>query len=125
MSKPPVGKRFQPGQSGNPTGKSKLKPLTDRLRMILAQNPHRAEKIAEALITEAEGGNLVAMNMLFQRLEGMPTQSLEITDARQVSELSEIDRRIQALTNRLSMKPIIDASTEDAEIVEEDGETRH
>lgn len=118
MSKPPVGKRFQPGQSGNPTGKSKLKPLTDRLRMILAQNPHRAEKIAEALITEAEGGNLQAAAMIFDRLEGKPTQSLEITDARQVTEIAEIDRRIAELSNRLNLAPLIDVTAEDADVVD-------
>jgi len=40
---------FAPGKSGNPSGKSKLKPLSDRIRMILAQEPERAHKIADAL----------------------------------------------------------------------------
>jgi hypothetical protein len=115
---------FQKGKSGNPSGKSKLKPLTDRLRMILAQQPERAHKIAEALIQEAEGGNLQAAAMIFDRLEGRPTQSLEITDSRQVTELSEIDRRIEALTNRLKLGPIIDSTAEDADIVD-GGTTKH
>jgi len=114
---------FAPGKSGNPSGKSKLKPLSDRIRMILAQEPERAHKIADALIKEAEGGNLQATAMIMDRLEGRPTQSLEITDARQVTEIAEIDRRIDELSNRLRVAPLIDASAEDVEV--DDETTRH
>jgi hypothetical protein len=114
---------FQPGKSGNPSGKGKLKPLTDRIRMTLAQNPDRAQNIAEALIKEAEAGNLQATAMILDRLEGRPTQSLEITDARQVTEIAEIDKRIDELSNRLRLAPLIDASAEDVEV--DDETTRH
>jgi hypothetical protein len=69
---------FKKGQSGNPSGKSKTKWLTDALRMELAQDPARARKIADKIVTMAEEGDLQAANIIFDRLEGKPVQSLEI-----------------------------------------------
>ncbi len=114
-----VGHRYQKGQSGNPSGKSKLKPLTDRLRMILSEHPERAQKIAEALISEAENGNLQATNIVLERLEGKPMQQLNITDERQTLEIAEIDRRITELAGRLRVPipALIDSTASDAEVV--------
>jgi hypothetical protein len=115
---------FKPGTSGNPSGKAKLKPLTDRLRMILAQQPQRAHAIAEALVVEAEAGNLQAAQMIFDRLEGKPLQQVEVTDARQDSDIAEIDARIAALTRRLGLPSpsVIEAEVIDIDV---DDSTKH
>lgn len=73
-----VGHRFKKGQSGNPSGKSKTKWLTDALRMELAQNPQKARNIARKVIKMAEDGDLEATKLVFDRLEGRPTQAIEI-----------------------------------------------
>lgn len=73
-----VGHRFVKGQSGNPTGKSKTKWLTDALRMELAQNPEKARNIAVKVIEMAEDGDLEATKIIFDRLEGRPTQQIEV-----------------------------------------------
>lgn len=93
--------KFTPGASGNPTGKSKTKWLTDALRMNLAADPARAKKIADKIITMAEEGDLQAANLIFDRLEGKPVQSIEI-DAT-VSNLTSEERmqRILELQGRI------------------------
>lgn len=126
MATKPNAGQFKPGTSGNPSGKGKLKPLTDRLKMTLAAHPERAQNIAEALISEAEKGNLQAAAMIFDRIEGRPTQTLEIQDSRQSLEIAEIDRRIADLAGRLKapVPRMIDSSAEDLTIVDDDS-TRH
>lgn len=73
-----VGHRYQKGQSGNPSGKSKTKWLSDALKMELAQNPQKARNIARKVIEMAEEGDLEATKLVFDRLEGRPTQAIEI-----------------------------------------------
>lgn len=93
--------KFTPGASGNPTGKSKTQWLTNALRMKLAEDPARAKTIAEKVITMAEGGDLEATKLIWDRLEGKPVQSIEI-DAT-VSSLSAEERmqRILELQGRI------------------------
>ncbi len=116
---------FKPGKSGNPSGKGKLKPLTDQLRMVLAQNPHKAREIADKLVELACEGNLQASAMIFDRLEGKPLQQLEVTDSRQDADIAEIDARIAELTRRLrlpSPPAVIEAEVMDIDV---DDSTKH
>lgn len=100
-----------PGRSGNPSGKSKTKLLTDALRIELIQNPNQARKIAKVIIEKAEEGDLAAANIIFDRLEGKPTQAIEIDQTVTNMPREEIDRRIQELTARLGM--VIDVQAEE------------
>lgn len=89
------------GVSGNPSGKRALKILTDRVRMELVQNPHRVEKIAQAIIQKAEEGDLAATTLIWNRLEGMPHQTLAIDQT--ITEMSREERiaRILELGSKL------------------------
>jgi len=69
---------WKPGVSGNPSGKSRMKLLSDDLRRMLTQSPTRVRAITEKLVTMAEEGDLTAIQMVFDRLEGKPHQSIEI-----------------------------------------------
>ncbi len=69
---------WKPGVSGNPSGKSRLKLLSDDLRRMLTQDPVRIRRVTEKLVTMAEEGDLTAIQMIFDRLEGKPHQSIEI-----------------------------------------------
>lgn len=93
--------KFAPGASGNPSGKSKTQWLTNALRMELAENPGRARKIATKILDMAEEGDLQAANIVFDRLEGKPVQTVEI-DAT-VASLSHEERmqRILELQGRI------------------------
>lgn len=92
---------WRPGVSGNPSGKRALKILTDRVRMELTQNPHRVGKIAEAIISRAEEGDLTAATMIFDRLEGKPLQTMEINSTTVTLTPAERQQRVIELQARL------------------------
>ena len=92
--------QFKKGQSGNPAGRpKKSKSLSDMLRHILDSdtaslviaNPDGKERtvdlkasenfnyvIAVVMIQKALEGNLRAVQMIWDRMEGKPAQALEI-----------------------------------------------
>jgi hypothetical protein len=102
---------WKPGVSGNKSGKSKTKLLTDALRMELVQNPGQARNIARKILALAEEGDLTAANIVFDRLEGKPTQAIEIDQTITNLTPEEIDQRIRELTARLGM--IVDVTPQE------------
>lgn len=71
------GNRFQKGVSGNPLGKTNSALLTDTVRRQLSDS-RDLETIAKALISKAKKGDLEAVKIIFDRLEGKPKQPLEM-----------------------------------------------
>jgi hypothetical protein len=49
------------------------------LRRITTQKPEKLERIVDKLLEEAEGGNMVAIKELFDRLDGRAVQATEIS----------------------------------------------
>ena len=49
--------------------------FSDRLRMVLTQEPHRLRTIAEQLVSKAEEGEPWAIRELMDRLEGKAIQA--------------------------------------------------
>jgi hypothetical protein len=94
------GNRFQKGVSGNPSGKTKSALLTDAVRRKL-QNTSDLDKIASSLISKAKKGDLEAVKIIFDRLEGKPKQFIEADF--NVSQ----DWRIYAETYNLSIDEIL------------------
>jgi Family of unknown function (DUF5681) len=78
---------FQPGQSGNPNGRPKTKPITDALRSLLDEPYAGREKrfkgksnacaLATRLYELALGGDLAAVRECADRAEGKPLQRQE------------------------------------------------
>ena len=68
------------GQSGNPDGRSKTKLFRQALREVLSLN--EAKEIAKKVVQMAKAGDLMAVNIVADRLDGKPQQSVEITDER-------------------------------------------
>ena len=68
------------GQPGNKNA-SKSRIFSDRLRMVLTQEPHRLVKVAEQLVTQAENGEPWAIKELMDRLEGKAIQATSIENA--------------------------------------------
>ena len=60
---------------------SKGRLFTEKLKMILMQEPHRARAIAEVLISRAEDGEPWAIKELFDRIDGKAVQTNTIEDA--------------------------------------------
>ena len=84
--KPPVGKRFKKGTSGNPNGRPKLGFALNEYITELANIPvGRSKKtMLEAVVSkvyeEALNGNMTAVNFLADRILGRPNQSIGIKD---------------------------------------------
>ena len=74
---------FKKGQSGNPGGRPKDKPFRNALEMEIkaaGEDGKQLRKIARALLKEAETGNMTAINMVADRLDGRPPQTVAVTD---------------------------------------------
>lgn len=74
---------FQPGQSGNPTGRAKDKIWTDALRRALlrkekGEDKQAIEKLADKCLALAMAGDVSALKEIGNRLDGMPVQAQEI-----------------------------------------------
>ena len=84
--KPPVGKQFKKGASGNPKGRPpKDFALNDHIREIANQPLGKSKKtMLEAVVgkvyEEALDGNMSAINFLADRVLGKPSQSIGIKD---------------------------------------------
>lgn len=72
-----------------------MKLLSDDLRKVLAQDPSKIRKITEKLVDMAQEGDLSAIQMVFDRLEGKPHQTVEIDQT--VSSLPREERLARLL----------------------------
>ncbi len=73
---------FAPGQSGNPSGRTKNEKLfRDALNLAVKRTDGEKTKlaqIAEKLVEEAIGGNVQAVIAIADRIDGKPTQELDV-----------------------------------------------
>lgn len=99
-----VGRPFQPGQSGNPGGRPKSKPLTALLKAELQQPARgksgvtKGQKLVERLLGIALNGkrseSVQAMRLLFAYSDGLPVQTFELDvyeAARRLAEERQLD----------------------------------
>ncbi len=70
------GNRFQKGVSGNRFGKTKSALLTDAVRRQLSDS-NDLGAIAKALIGKAKKGDLEAVKIIFDRLEGKAVSRID------------------------------------------------
>ena len=99
--KPPVGKRFKKGQSGNPNGRPKSGfALNEHIKEIANTPVGRSKKtMLEAVVSkvyeEALNGNMTATNFLADRVLGKANQSIAVRDATdepiKVFDLDEVE----------------------------------
>src|SRR5689334_6527866 len=77
-------KPWKTGQSGNPGGRPKRRPITGELERLLAEEaPGRngqtwATVIAQGLLEHASRGDIRAISELTNRVEGKPLQALNV-----------------------------------------------
>src|SRR3712207_6345762 len=72
------GRPFAKGQSGNPKGRPKNgHTLADALRSELT--PDRRAQVVQAIIERAVSGDVAAIKLLFERVDGRVPRPLELT----------------------------------------------
>jgi len=77
---PPVGQRWKPGVSGNPSGRPKSRPFKEAIEKALKEAGEHGPsllKIAQALLIKAESGDIPAIRELRDTLDGRPIATLE------------------------------------------------
>lgn len=81
MPFPNSATQFQPGQSGNPSGRPRTKPITDRLREALEVVGEDGRSMADAVVahwlTMVADGEVPALREMLDRVEGPITQALK------------------------------------------------
>ncbi len=78
----PIGRPFQPGQSGNPNGRPKSRPFKDALDRILKEESkgenesNGLDEIVRALYTKAKTGDVPAIKEIAERYDGKVPQAV-------------------------------------------------
>lgn len=89
---------FEKGQSGNPGGRRKEKPWRDALTLALKDGDGlKLRKIAEAVVSLAETGDMQAIKEIGDRMDGKPAQQTIVTgdeDGGAVNLIHRIERTI-------------------------------
>lgn len=75
-----TGKGFTPGQSGNPSGRPKKRLIDEVLKeLLLTEDSKVAEAIAQVLLGKAKRGDLRAIQLVVERVQGRPKHSMELS----------------------------------------------
>lgn len=97
--------RWKPGQSGNPGGRPKTKVISKACRELLALDvpgDRRGRTYAEKIVAKwaklALHGSLVAGQMLADRAEGRPRQTIDIGD--RPDPLSDLLKAVEKMSEK-------------------------
>jgi hypothetical protein len=69
--------KFAPGNKGGPGNPHAKRVAEIRGQLLEAATPARMKKVINALLTQAESGDMAAIKEVFDRLIGKPTQPIE------------------------------------------------
>ena len=99
--------RFQPGQSGNPCGRPKVKLVSQAIRARLASlvpddplGRTYAEKVADAIVDKAMKGQVSALSEAVDRAEGKALQSVNVNASLLTKEerMADVMEKLKAIT---------------------------
>lgn len=93
--------KFKPGQSGNPSGRPKKKPLTELYEQLLS-DPKIMDQVRKSVVDMVKSGRMVGqlqLKEMAERVEGKVTQAVDVTGELTVKTLSE---RMQRARERAS-----------------------
>lgn len=92
---------FKKGQSGNPNGRPlKGHSITEWFREMLDSNPDVREKLGRSILNKALDGDIAAIKLIWNHLDGMPKQTTDISSDRDLpipilSLLDEQDKNVE------------------------------
>ena len=103
-------KPWAKGVSGNPGGRPRKKLIDQALQDLLLRNDSAlALAIAQKLLTRAKKGDLKAIQLVAERVEGKPKKQSETSDAEDrplaIENMTdeELEHRIRELTEELKL----------------------
>jgi hypothetical protein len=70
--------RWKPGQSGNPGGRPKRKPLTDTLLEVL-EDPKQLEALVRVWLKSAQKGSIMHLREILDRVEGRVALPVDVS----------------------------------------------
>jgi hypothetical protein len=70
--------RWKPGQSGNPGGRPKRKPLTDKLLEVL-EDPKELEALVRVWLKSAQKGSVMHLREILDRVEGRVALPVDVS----------------------------------------------
>ena len=87
---PAPGQGWKPGQSGNPAGTKREKKFLAALERAIAQDDGKQlREAADAVYKLASEGEEWAIHFIADRLDGKPTQQLDMRVERPIRELTD------------------------------------
>jgi hypothetical protein len=104
--------KFQPGQSGNPAGRTSEKLFTDAIRIAALEvdpvtKKRKLRLIAEKLVKKATAGEDWAIGQIGDRLDGKPKERVE--------QGGMVDHAIRIISERMPL-PVIEHEGSDPRI---------
>jgi HPt (histidine-containing phosphotransfer) domain-containing protein len=101
-------KPWKPGQSGNPGGRPKGRLIDEALEeLLLGNDSELALAIAKKLLARAKAGEVKAIQLVAERVQGKPKRQIELSgpdggplDINNMTN-AELDQRIAELTEKL------------------------
>jgi hypothetical protein len=101
-------KQWKPGQSGNPGGRPKRRLIDEALEeLLLENNSGLALSIAKRLLRRANAGEVKAIQLVAERVQGKPKRQLELSgpdgEPLNIQNMTneELDQRIAELMEKL------------------------
>lgn len=71
---------WKPGESGNPNGRPpKGHSITDTIRAMMDEKPEIKKALGAKILQSAADGDITAMKLIWNYLDGMPTQKQEVS----------------------------------------------
>jgi hypothetical protein len=103
-------KPWKPGQSGNPGGRPKGKLIDEALEeLLLGNDSELALAIAKKLLARAKAGEVKAIQLVAERVQGKPKRQIELSgpdggplDIHNLTN-EELDQRIAELMEKLKV----------------------
>jgi len=76
---PKVKTSWKPGESGNPNGRPlKGYSITETIKAMLKAKPEIKQALGNKILSKALQGDVTAIKMLWQYMDGMPAQTMKL-----------------------------------------------